>query len=39
MPCRADAGSRATAVQMALTLVYWEQLVRYFDRDFEPDKT
>lgn len=22
----------ATAVQMALTLVYWEQMVRYFDR-------
>ena len=21
----------ATAVQMALTLVYWEQMVRYFD--------
>jgi hypothetical protein len=23
----------ATAVQMALTLVYWEQMVRYFDRE------
>ena len=22
----------ATAVQMALTLVYWQQMVRYFDR-------
>jgi hypothetical protein len=22
----------ATAVQMVLTLVYWEQMVRYFDR-------
>jgi hypothetical protein len=22
----------ATAVQMALTLVYWEQMARYFDR-------
>jgi hypothetical protein len=22
----------ATAVQMALTLAYWEQMVRYFDR-------
>ncbi len=22
----------ATAVQMALTLVYWEQMVRYFER-------
>ena len=22
----------ATAVQMAMTLVYWKQLVRYFDR-------
>jgi hypothetical protein len=22
----------ATVVQMALTLVYWEQMVRYFDR-------
>jgi hypothetical protein len=22
----------ATAAQMALTLVYWEQMVRYFDR-------
>ncbi len=22
----------ATAMQMALTLVYWEQMVRYFDR-------
>ena len=22
----------ATAIQMALTLVYWEQMVRYFDR-------
>ena len=23
----------ATAVQMALTLVYWEQMARYFDRE------
>jgi hypothetical protein len=23
----------ATAVQMALTLVYWEQMVRYFERE------
>ena len=22
----------ATVVQMAMTLVYWEQMVRYFDR-------
>jgi hypothetical protein len=23
----------ATAVQMALTLVYWQQMVRYFDQE------
>ena len=23
----------ATVVQMALTLVYWEQMVRYFERE------
>jgi hypothetical protein len=23
----------ATAVQMVLTLVYWEQMVRYFDQE------
>lgn len=26
----------ATAVQMALTLVYWEQMARYFDRASRP---
>ena len=25
----------ATAVQMALTLVYWEQMARYFDRQLQ----
>ena len=25
----------ATVVQMALTLVYWEQMVRYFEREMQ----
>lgn len=29
---RARPAAIATALQMALTLVYWEQMVRYFDR-------
>lgn len=29
----------ATAVQMALTLVYWEQMVRYFDRQLQAGGT
>ena len=29
---RLVGASIATAVQMALTLVYWEQMVRYFER-------
>jgi hypothetical protein len=29
---RLPPAAAATAVQMALTLVYWEQMVRYFDR-------
>ncbi len=29
----------ATAVQMALTLVYWEQMVRYFERQSPPKDT
>lgn len=29
----------ATAVQMALTLVYWEQMVRYFDRQHAAEVT
>jgi hypothetical protein len=27
----------ASAVQLALTLVYWEQMVRYFDRVNHPE--
>jgi hypothetical protein len=30
---RLAAAAIATVVQMALTLVYWEQMVRYFDRE------
>jgi hypothetical protein len=29
----------ATAVQMTLTLVYWEQMVRYFERETQPRDT
>ena len=29
----------ATVVQMALTLVYWEQMVRYFDREYASEVT
>ncbi|MGB6207234.1 MAG: hypothetical protein WBF82_09720, partial [Mycobacterium sp.] len=29
---RAVLAAVATAAQMALTLVYWQQMVRYFDR-------
>jgi hypothetical protein len=29
----------ATAVQMSLTLVYWEQMVRYFERETRPGNT
>jgi hypothetical protein len=29
---RLTPAAAATAVQMALTLVYWEQMVRYFER-------
>ena len=29
----------ATAVQMSLTLVYWEQMVRYFERETQPGNT
>ena len=29
----------ASAVQMALTLVYWRQMVRYFEREAHPGKT
>ncbi len=29
----------AAAVQMALTLVYWEQMVRYFDRQLQAGGT
>ena len=29
---RLGTAAAATAVQMALTLVYWELMVRYFDR-------
>lgn len=29
----------ATVVQMALTLVYWEQMVRYFDQRHAPEVT
>ena len=30
---RARPAAIATAMQMALTLVYWEQMVRYWDRE------
>ena len=30
---RALPAATAMAVQMALTLVYWEQMVRYFERN------
>ena len=30
---RAKPAAIATAMQMALTLVYWEQMVRYWDRE------
>jgi hypothetical protein len=36
---RLTPAAGATAVQMALTLVYWEQMVRYFDRHSESDQT
>jgi hypothetical protein len=29
----------ATAAQMSLTLVYWEQMVRYFERETQPGNT
>jgi Family of unknown function (DUF6653) len=29
----------ATAVQMSLTLVYWEQMVGYFERETQPGNT
>jgi hypothetical protein len=29
----------ATLVQMTLTLVYWEQMVRYFERETQPRDT
>lgn len=32
MPASARPGLIAVAMQMALTPVYWEQMVRYFER-------
>jgi hypothetical protein len=37
--CRLVPAAIATVVQMALTLVYWEQMVRYFDREYASEVT